>query len=95
MIQVTQSALNEIRNSIKRYENEIENPYIRLNMSIGWGGPQLKLALEESAGEKDQVIEVEGIKFLVQDNATAYFQNTKIDYLKGMFGSGEFKILTM
>jgi Fe-S cluster assembly iron-binding protein IscA len=55
----------------------------------------LKLALEESVGDNDELIEIEGIKFLIHSNYRPYFQNTKIDFTKGFFGGGQFKIITL
>jgi Fe-S cluster assembly iron-binding protein IscA len=66
---------------------------IRLAMSIGWGGPQLYLTLEESASENDEITEIDGIQFLVNERNQVYFANTKIDYTKNLFGGGQFKVL--
>jgi len=51
------------------------------------------LALEESSNPNDTITEVDGIKFIVDSNQSSYFQNAKLDYIKGMFGMGEFKII--
>ncbi|WP_164985024.1 hypothetical protein [Ammoniphilus sp. CFH 90114] len=52
----------------------------------------MELTLEESAGEQDEVFEVEGIHFLIATNKKPYFHQTKLDYVKGIFG-GDFKLL--
>jgi Fe-S cluster assembly iron-binding protein IscA len=62
-------------------------------MGIGWGGPQLRLALEESALENDEITEESGIQFLVNERDRVYFENTKIDYVKTLFGGGQFKVI--
>jgi Fe-S cluster assembly iron-binding protein IscA len=62
-------------------------------MGIGWGGPQLRLALEESALESDEITEESGIQFLVNKRDKVYFENTKIDYVKTIFGGGQFKVI--
>jgi len=51
------------------------------------------LALEESSKSNDQVTEVDGIKFLINSSQSSYFENVKLDYTKGMFGMGEFKLV--
>lgn len=95
MVQVTPAALTEVKKAISQHQDEMQDVFVRLHMSIGWGGPQLKLALEESAGEEDQITEVDGVKFIVASKANAYFNNTKVDYVKTIFGGGEFKLITV
>ncbi|HJV16762.1 MAG TPA: hypothetical protein VJ546_05145 [Bacillales bacterium] len=51
------------------------------------------MALEESASENDNVIEQDGIQFLVRDRDQVYFTNAKIDYTKSLFGGGQFTVL--
>jgi len=95
MLQVTASAIEQIREQLEELEEESPNPFIRLYMSLGWGGPRLQLALEESANSNDAVTEVDGINFLVDSNQSSYFDNVKLDYTKNLFGLGEFHILNM
>lgn len=92
MIQITEAAKRKINQSLEKYREKQLEYFVRLNMGIGWGGPQLELTLEESALENDESIEVEGIKFLIAHSKKPYFNETKLDYVKGIFG-GEFKIL--
>ena len=66
-----------------------------LTWVLAEGGLELELTLDESAGKNDEVIEVEGVKFLINKNAASYFQNTKLDYVRNLLGHGEFKLLTM
>jgi len=35
------------------------------------------------------------VKFIVASKANAYFNNTKVDYVKTIFGGGEFKLITV
>lgn len=93
LIKVTHAALKQIREELQDIAPDVKDPFIRLYMGMGWGGPRLQLALEESSHPNDQVTEIEGIKFIIASNQTPYFQDTKLDYIKGVFGMGEFKIL--
>lgn len=93
MIQVTHVALEQIREELQNIAPDLKEPFIRLYMGMGWGGPRLQLALEESSNPNDTITEVDGIKFIVDSNQSSYFQNAKLDYIKGMFGMGEFKII--
>jgi Fe-S cluster assembly iron-binding protein IscA len=51
------------------------------------------LTLEESALKSDEIIEQDGISFLVNDGDKVYFDHTKLDYVKSLLGGGQFKIL--
>jgi Fe-S cluster assembly iron-binding protein IscA len=93
MVKVTKSAIDVIKSEVKDEINEGKKPFIRLAMGIGWGGPKLRLTLEESALDDDAVTEIEGIQFLVHEKDKVYFDEAKIDYVKTLFGGGEFKVL--
>ncbi|WP_391559914.1 hypothetical protein [Robertmurraya sp.] len=53
----------------------------------------MRLALEESALENDEITEQGGIQFLVNERDKVYFENVKIDFVKSLFGGGQFKVL--
>lgn len=95
MIKVTHTAVERIKEELQEIATDVETPYIRLHMGLGWGGPRLQLALEESSNPSDTVTEVEGIKFLVDSNQSSYFENVKLDFTKNMFGFGEYKLLNV
>lgn len=93
MVKVTHAAIIKITNEVQDVIDEGKKPQIRLSMGIGWGGPQLRLTLEESALDNDEIIEQDGIQFLVNERDLVYFNNVKIDYTKAIFGGGQFTIL--
>ena len=51
------------------------------------------MALVESVNEDDEQATKEGINFIVSQRQNSYFQNTKLDFTKGIFGKGSFKLL--
>jgi Fe-S cluster assembly iron-binding protein IscA len=51
------------------------------------------MTLEESANSNDNVTEIDGIKFVITDNQSIHFNNSKLDYIHNTMGFGEFKIL--
>lgn len=53
----------------------------------------MQLALEESAGSDDQLIQVEDVKLLIEKRQTAYFDGCKLDYTKSFFGLGQYRLL--
>ena len=94
MLQVTEKAVEQVKKELEGMPSdvEVETPMIRLFMSVGWGGPSLQLALEESTNsEEDTITEVDGVKFVVHSSQSYYFDSVKLDYQKGMFG-GEYKL---
>ena len=93
MVKITHAAIEKITNEVQDIIDEGKMPLIRLSMGIGWGGPQLRLALEESALESDEITEQDGIQFLVNERDKVYFDNAKIDYIKTLFGGRQFKVL--
>lgn len=90
MINVTDEALEQISTELNKMKIDLDNPYIRLQMIVGWGGARLQLALEESANESDIVVEEGGRTFLIANHQKRYFENVTIDYRKGSFGMGEY-----
>ncbi|WP_152608164.1 hypothetical protein [Halalkalibacter okhensis] len=51
------------------------------------------MALEESALENDEVVEQDGIQFLISEKDKVYFNNVKIDYTKNVLGTGNFVVI--
>ena len=97
MLKVTSTAVEQIYKELKSMIPDIKDPYIRLNMGIGWSGPSLRLALEESRkpNEDDTVTEVEGIHLLVSKDQLFYFTVVELDFRKNIFNSGEYKLNNM
>ncbi|WP_458415314.1 iron-sulfur cluster biosynthesis family protein [Schinkia sp. CFF1] len=51
------------------------------------------MALEESASDDDEIIEQSGVQFLVKNKDQAYLDHAKIDYVKNVFGQGQYLVL--
>lgn len=54
----------------------------------GCSGLSYKLQLEREPGEKDQVVESEGIRLYVDPKSLLFIDGTQIDYHESMMGSG-------
>lgn len=93
MVNITPAALTEISEQLSTILKEGEKALVRLSMGIGWGGPSLRLTLEESALENDEITELEGIQFLVNERDRVYFDHAKVDFKENLFGNGEFVVL--
>lgn len=59
---------------------------------FGWAGPSLGVVLDEQRND-DTVLEVDGIKFVAENEISFLFEDAKIVYRKGIFGSS-FDVLT-
>ena len=66
-----------------------KNPAVRLfRAGIGWGGPKLGMALDESKDTKDTLLNIDNIKILIDENVKnligsapleIYFYNTAVE----------------
>jgi len=96
MVNVSKEAVNKIKEELQAIQEKdpsVKNPYIRLYLTYGWGGPRLQLALAESTNEDDRVTEIDGIKFIIHANQQQYFENVTVDYVRNIFGLGEFTLV--
>jgi len=96
MIQVSEKAINQIKDELENMKAEmpsLKDPHIRLYMTHGWGGPRLQLALAESATEDDIVTKIDDITFLVHANQEQFFKDMTLDYVKSIFGMGEYTLV--
>lgn len=93
MVKITETAINQITKEYQDILQTGEIPLIRLTMELCWGGPKLRLALEESASDDDEIIEQSGVQFLVKNKDQAYLDHAKIDYVKNVFGQGQYLVL--
>jgi iron-sulfur cluster insertion protein len=57
----------------------------------GCSGFQYGLVFEEAPGEKDKVVEIDGLKVFLDDMSQLYLNGTSIDWVESLEGSG-FKI---
>lgn len=94
MLKLTGSAHQKLIQEItKEQKSDDEVLYVRLTMGIGWGGPKLKLSLEERPLTDDKEFEIEGIKILIHEKDLVYFDHAKLDYVSDLLGNKHFKLL--
>jgi len=63
-------------------ENQgIDSKTVRILSRIGWGGVSFNLALDEPA-HNDKIEEIEGLKFLVDNNLYDMYKNFTIEAVK-------------
>lgn len=60
---------------------------VRVNIrGFGWGGPEFGIVLDEQKDE-DEAVTVDGVKIVAERDIAYLFDNAKILYTKGLFGS--------
>ncbi|MCS6896434.1 MAG: iron-sulfur cluster assembly accessory protein [Nitrospira sp.] len=91
IITVSEAALKEI----KRLMNVqgIETGGLRLGVrGGGCSGLSYTINFDEKIGPYDHVIEVDGVKVIIDAKSAIYLQGTRLDYQKDLMG-GNFKFL--
>jgi len=87
MMTLTQSA----QKAINRFIKGADTPVQGLRISVqggGCSGMQYGLALEESARSDDQIIEINGIKLLIDPHSAPLLNGVIVDFQDSMEGSG-------
>src|SRR2546430_5265689 len=98
MIQVTltETAANKVKELIQRDDPETGKPlgtpedtYLRMYVAGGGcSGFRYGLALDRSIHEGDEVVQVHGLKVLVDGNSKDYLDGSSVDYAESVAGSG-------
>jgi iron-sulfur cluster assembly accessory protein len=98
MIQVTltETAANKVKELIQRSDPEtgqplgsIEDTYLRMYVAGGGcSGFRYGLALDRKIHEDDEVVQVHGLKVLVDGNSKEYLDGSSVDYAESVAGSG-------
>src|SRR3979490_1761935 len=98
MIQVplTETAANKVKELIQRDDPETGKPlgtpednYLQMYAAgVVWSGFRYGLALDRSIKEGDEVVQVHGLKVLVDVNSKDYLNGSSVDYAESVAGSG-------
>lgn len=87
MIQLTENAIG----AVTRFIESAGKPVVGLRIKVeggGCSGLQYGMKLEESAADDDQVVELGGLKILVDPASQTMLENVTVDFLDGLDGSG-------
>ncbi len=87
LFQVTEKAATQIR-QIKDRENK---PDSILRVSVvggGCSGLSYKLSFDDAPKEKDKVIELNGVKLVVDTKSLLFLKGTVLDFTDGLQGQG-------
>src|SRR5437879_13814220 len=98
MIQLTltETAANKVKELIQRSDPEtgqplgsIEDTYLRMYVAGGGcSGFRYCLALDRKIHEDDEVVQVHGLKVLVDGNSKEYLDGSSVDCAESVAGSG-------
>jgi iron-sulfur cluster assembly protein len=98
MIQVTltETAANKVKELIQRNDPETGKPlgtpedtYLRMYVAGGGcSGFRYGLALDRNVQEGDEVVQVHGLKVLIDANSKEYLDGSSVDYAESVAGSG-------
>ena len=84
MVQITETA----RVKIKEVLEQNTGKYLRLFVQgIGWGGPQMGMALDEPK-ENEKPMDVNGINVLIEAEALPLVDSLTVDYVSDPDGEG-------
>ncbi|WP_432698488.1 HesB/IscA family protein [Marinobacterium sp. YM272] len=87
MIQLTENAIG----AVSRFIESAGKPIAGLRIKVeggGCSGLQYGMKLEESAADDDQVVEMGGLRILVDPASQPMLENVTVDFLDGLEGSG-------
>lgn len=86
-LSVTPSAVNVIRDLLT--QREIPNHALRVFVSGGGcSGMQYGMAFEETAKDFDKVVEVDGVRLIVDPTSMMYLEGATIDFVDSLMGGG-------
>lgn len=87
ILNVTMEAVNIINTLLK--QREIPNHALRVFVSGGGcSGMQYGMSFEETAKDYDAVVEVEGVRLLIDPTSLMYLRGATIDYVDSLMGGG-------
>jgi iron-sulfur cluster assembly protein len=87
MINLTDSALNAVRNAISTAAEPVEGLRIMVEAG-GCAGLKYNLGLVNEAEPDDTVIERAGVKVFVDTKSQPYLEGTTVDFVIALEGSG-------
>ena len=87
MITVTEKAIVKIREMMRK--QQVESGGLRVGV-IGGGcsGMSYKLDFESQVRPQDQVLEMEGLKVIVDPRSLKFLEDTTLDFSDGLNGHG-------
>ncbi|MBI4455196.1 MAG: iron-sulfur cluster insertion protein ErpA [Acidobacteria bacterium] len=87
MLTFTGSALSKVREILAQQAESYEGLRIQV-VGGGCSGFQYSMAFEQQRNDDDKVLELDGLKVLLDPLSSTYLEGTEIDYVESLYGSG-------
>lgn len=87
MINLTDSALNAVRNAISTADKPVSGLRIMIEAG-GCAGLKYNMGLVSDPEADDTVIERDGVRVMIDDKSREYLDGTTIDFVVALEGSG-------
>lgn len=87
MINLTDSALNAVRNAISTADKPVSGLRIMVEAG-GCAGLKYNMGLVNDAEPDDTIIEHDGVRVLIDDKSREHLEGTTIDFVVALEGSG-------
>ncbi len=84
---MTEKAAAQVK-QIQEKENKHDTPLRVSVVGGGCSGLSYKLTFDDKVGEKDKVVELFGIKLLVDNKSLLFVRGTVLDFTDGLQGQG-------
>lgn len=89
--QATVSLTAEAQSQLKQLLAQENNPQLGLRVFVSGGGCsglQYGMAFDDSVRAEDEVVEVDGVRVLIDEQSVQYIRGSEIDYVNGLMGAG-------
>jgi iron-sulfur cluster assembly protein len=88
-IQVTEAAVEAVKQALADEALTSETTYLRIAVKAGGcSGFSYSLGFDDTQHEGDRLIEVDGVRILVDPKSEGFLSGTKLDYTNGLNGKG-------
>ncbi len=89
MIQVSESARNQLETLLSQEGHDLEDSFIRVGVeSGGCSGLSYQLKIDTNKQEEDKIFEDRGVKIVVEKKSFLYLAGTTLEYEGGLNGKG-------
>ncbi len=89
MITVTDQAVLAIRDSFAAESKAAENAYLRVSVKGGGcSGLMYNLSIVDGISDEDAVVEVEGVRIVVDKKSKIFLHGMTLDHSSGLNGKG-------
>lgn len=87
MVTFTETAVNKVKEVLSQQSE----PCVGLRVAVieaGCSGFQYAMNFERISREDDKVLEIDGLKVLIDPHSSTYLDGTQIDYVETLQGAG-------